>query len=501
MRDRTTQKTIDQRQQKFAIDQLMMLKTNQISQLNDNYSTHRLNSFCGRSTPLINSQLVPSTKLYLGNLTGEITPHHLLEFYSKFGRLLECVKIRDNYGFIRYETLEQAKDALEKTNGYVFNGQTLKVEYAKNGGNHHVKHRTIPISYPTQHARTYSSSSSSSTSSDMSSPVFEHKYDRKRRLSSDNNIQQQQQQTREHNTIFPTNARTGQQNEHYSLQQPSIQRLNNYLYTYSKQPQQMSKFNSVSSQNRVQTPTFHNNKHHSPVFQSLSQTHEPELLPPGFNYFSISTTTKSGLSQGQTPLNPGMSQHIAMSRTPSSLSTLSTDSHETQQHRTLNNPNFIANGYSNVQESNIHNSSSEHPNLVEQEQQIGWKPATEQLKRDSNPFSTDDDDSAIVVGSKNQQSNGETIRNYDQILDISQNIALKLPSNTSEISKTKVLQQQQSWTDTPLFLSQHSISSSSFVWDYVMFPEAALHPGLCGGGDDMNWWQKRLWPKLEQVFA
>ncbi|CAF0822755.1 unnamed protein product [Didymodactylos carnosus] len=436
---------------------------------------------------MINSKLVPSTKLYLGNLTAKITPQLLLEFYSKFGKLLECVKIRDNYGFIRFETMEQAIYALEKTNGYLFNGQILKVEYAKNSGNSHLKHRSIPISYPIQHVRKHSSSSSSSSSSNMSSPIFEHQNDRKRRPSSDSLLLQQQQ-------IREDNAFVGRpQNGRYSPQSPT-QRTNNHSLSYPNQ-RQISNFNPALLHNRVRTPTFHNKNHPLSVFQPLSYSQESLVTPPGFNH--ISKTTKFVFGEEQTSLNHRVSQQIPISRTPSSLSTLSTDSHEQQIQNDLRNSNEMGNCYSNVQKSSIHNISLTHESSVQHYEQFDWIHAVEHKKLCSHPVESDHYDPAIVDAVKNQQTE-EKIRNDNQILDISQNSSLQLSWNTSQDFNPKVIQ-SQTWSATPFFPFKCS-TSSLFVWDYVIFPEAALHPGLY---DDYNtnWLKNNLWIKMEQAFA
>ncbi len=82
------------------------------------------------STPS-NSQIA-TCKLFVGNLATHTTGAHLQAIFHSYGQVIECVKVRERYGFVRFATGEEAQRALVACNGIQLNGYPMIVEYAQN---------------------------------------------------------------------------------------------------------------------------------------------------------------------------------------------------------------------------------------------------------------------------------------------------------------------------------------------------------------------------------
>ncbi|CAF0920956.1 unnamed protein product [Rotaria sordida] len=82
------------------------------------------------STPT-NSQIA-TCKLFVGNLATHTTGAHLQSIFHSYGQVIECVKVRERYGFVRFATGEEAQRALVACNGIQLNGYPMIVEYAQN---------------------------------------------------------------------------------------------------------------------------------------------------------------------------------------------------------------------------------------------------------------------------------------------------------------------------------------------------------------------------------
>ena len=54
----------------------------------------------------------------------------LKALFEKYGKLLECDIVK-NYGFVHYSSENDAREAIANLNGYVLNGNAIKVENAK----------------------------------------------------------------------------------------------------------------------------------------------------------------------------------------------------------------------------------------------------------------------------------------------------------------------------------------------------------------------------------
>lgn len=79
-----------------------------------------------------------STKLYLGNLSFDITENELREMLSQFGPVDEINIIMDKmtgrargFAFVSMNTQEGANAAIQKLNGQEWQGRTLTVNEAR----------------------------------------------------------------------------------------------------------------------------------------------------------------------------------------------------------------------------------------------------------------------------------------------------------------------------------------------------------------------------------
>jgi len=71
-------------------------------------------------------------KLFVGNLATHTTSTHLQSIFHTYGQIIECVKVRERYGFVRFSTNDEAQRALNGCNGLQLNGYPMIVEYAQN---------------------------------------------------------------------------------------------------------------------------------------------------------------------------------------------------------------------------------------------------------------------------------------------------------------------------------------------------------------------------------
>lgn len=77
-------------------------------------------------------------KLYVGNLSKEITDAQLTDLAVKFGALKSSTVARERtsgdskgFGFVEFNNSDEAKAAIVGLNGTEFGGRTLKVSEAK----------------------------------------------------------------------------------------------------------------------------------------------------------------------------------------------------------------------------------------------------------------------------------------------------------------------------------------------------------------------------------
>ncbi|MFA6016905.1 MAG: RNA-binding protein [Patescibacteria group bacterium] len=78
-----------------------------------------------------------SKKLFVGNLDFDVRDIELEELFKTVGKVLtaEIVRFFDKkskgFGFVEMETVEEAKVAIEKLNGYEFKGRKIVVSKFK----------------------------------------------------------------------------------------------------------------------------------------------------------------------------------------------------------------------------------------------------------------------------------------------------------------------------------------------------------------------------------
>ena len=78
------------------------------------------------------------TKLYIGNLDYSVTGDQLGEYFAQAGKVVSAVVITDRgtgrskgFGFVEYETDEEAKKAIEMFNDKDFQGRKMIVNVAR----------------------------------------------------------------------------------------------------------------------------------------------------------------------------------------------------------------------------------------------------------------------------------------------------------------------------------------------------------------------------------
>lgn len=73
---------------------------------------------------------VQSFKLFIGNLDENTKATDVRPLFEKYGKVLECDVVK-NYGFVHFQNETDAREAVANLNGYVINGNAIKVENAK----------------------------------------------------------------------------------------------------------------------------------------------------------------------------------------------------------------------------------------------------------------------------------------------------------------------------------------------------------------------------------
>jgi len=100
---------------------------------------HNFHVMKGKPCRIMWSQRDPALRksgvgnIFVKNLDPKIDNKSLFDTFSLFGNILSCKVATDNkgnskgYGYVHYETLEAAKEAIEKINNMVIAGQTVQV--------------------------------------------------------------------------------------------------------------------------------------------------------------------------------------------------------------------------------------------------------------------------------------------------------------------------------------------------------------------------------------
>jgi len=71
-------------------------------------------------------------KLYVGNLKYSVTNEELTELFNQHGAIANVNVIEGKgFGFVEFETQEDAAKAKEALNGQDFQGRNMRVDYAR----------------------------------------------------------------------------------------------------------------------------------------------------------------------------------------------------------------------------------------------------------------------------------------------------------------------------------------------------------------------------------
>jgi RNA recognition motif-containing protein len=102
------------------------------------------------------------TKVYVGSLPYDWTAEHLEEIFKPFGRLTSAAVVADQlthrskgFGFVEFESADDAKKAIAELNGHSVEGRNILVREARphversndrgNGSRPPREHTTLPI--------------------------------------------------------------------------------------------------------------------------------------------------------------------------------------------------------------------------------------------------------------------------------------------------------------------------------------------------------------------
>ncbi|KAG0059707.1 hypothetical protein BGZ90_004354, partial [Linnemannia elongata] len=75
--------------------------------------------------------------LFLGRLSQDTRSRDLEDLFNKYGRVTRLdIKrgVNSSFGFVEYEDIRDAEEAVHKLNGHLINGNPIVVEFAKNNG-------------------------------------------------------------------------------------------------------------------------------------------------------------------------------------------------------------------------------------------------------------------------------------------------------------------------------------------------------------------------------
>lgn len=72
-------------------------------------------------------------RLYLGKLPTDVRSEDVSKFFETAGRITDC-RVMSNFGFIEFENSKDAEDAVRTFDGKNFMGNSLVVQFAKEGG-------------------------------------------------------------------------------------------------------------------------------------------------------------------------------------------------------------------------------------------------------------------------------------------------------------------------------------------------------------------------------
>ncbi|UJR36432.1 hypothetical protein I4U23_029155 [Adineta vaga] len=127
------------------------------------------------------------TKLYVTNFPSSATRQQLQQFFSRFGRVQECAIMWNSYAFVHYATMDEARRALDQSNGAMFLNRKLIVQLSTSRFRPQPKEANNSLAQPPKQLMVMSTPPSSSSSSSI---TYQHLPNGG---GSTNNQQQQQQ--------------------------------------------------------------------------------------------------------------------------------------------------------------------------------------------------------------------------------------------------------------------------------------------------------------------
>lgn len=84
------------------------------------------------------NQATNNAKLFVGNLSYQVTTEDLRDLFSQHGNVVDCIVLTDKFsgrskgfGFVTFESVEEAEAAKAALNEYEFDGRNLKVSTAQ----------------------------------------------------------------------------------------------------------------------------------------------------------------------------------------------------------------------------------------------------------------------------------------------------------------------------------------------------------------------------------
>ncbi|CAF0781138.1 unnamed protein product [Adineta ricciae] len=112
------------------------------------------------------------TKLYVTNFPSSATRQQLQQFFSRFGRVQECAIMWNSYAFVHYATMEEARRALDQSNGAMFLNRKLIVQLSTSRFRPQPKEANNSLSQPPKQLMVMPTPPSPSSSS--SSVAYHH---------------------------------------------------------------------------------------------------------------------------------------------------------------------------------------------------------------------------------------------------------------------------------------------------------------------------------------
>ena len=85
---------------------------------------------CKRSVLQQNKKHNMSGRVYIGNLSNKSHERDVKKFFRGYGRIID-IMLKENFGFVEFESVEDAERAIENLNGSEVSGRTITVNIAK----------------------------------------------------------------------------------------------------------------------------------------------------------------------------------------------------------------------------------------------------------------------------------------------------------------------------------------------------------------------------------